>query len=265
MKENKILVTRERLDKDLDKQAVLRLDANAKSVSIDKPKKGFRKIDVYLENDLVVIEPKCRLLWKVDEVHAIDVDEEEIEVKKDNGGYSFPVQEERCTVSVHYRFRFLFLILFIAALLAAACMLFVFSNKQSGDVPSPFGNVAVGRKRESVEEEMSKDIPTITFAGYRTFTVSKEKPNIEVHNPENNFVSMVFSVEDKTTGDLIARSGKVYPGEYGYINVMDYYKDYTGEKELVINISTFDDSGKSMNSIKESMKLIIEKAADAFS
>lgn len=124
---------------------------------------------------------------------------------------------------------------------------------------TPQGNFTIGGKRQASEEaEVPAEVPTITFSGYGKYTVSADRPEVEFSNPAVNFVSMQFTLIDDATGGVVARTGLVPPDNYIYVNVMDYYKDKTGEFEMTIQIDTFTDDGQQMNGMTEKMTLIIE-------
>lgn len=101
------------------------------------------------------------------------------------------------------------------------------------------------------------EIPTITFAGYGKYRVSEKHPSVELKNPEGNFVDMVFTLTDKDSGELIARTGKVPAGKYVYVNVMDFYKN-AGVYTILINVTTFDaKTGTQMNGINQKMDVTV--------
>lgn len=126
-------------------------------------------------------------------------------------------------------------------------------------IEEPVGNFEVGDKKEQpIVEKEEKEIPTITFAGYGKYVVSQENPNVEMKNPAGNFVDMVFTLSDKESGELIARTGKVKAGDFVYVNVMDFYLE-AGTYEVCINISAYDSkSGAQMNGMNQEMEIIVK-------
>lgn len=104
----------------------------------------------------------------------------------------------------------------------------------------------------------AESVPSITFAGYGRYTVSSAHPSVELHNPANNFVDMVFTLKDEATGDLIARTDKVPAGKFVYVNVMNYYAE-AGVYNILIEVSTFDaESGDQMNGLNQKMEVTVE-------
>jgi hypothetical protein len=124
------------------------------------------------------------------------------------------------------------------------------------------GNFIVGGKQEQInkdtesQEDDSSDIGDITFTGYGKYEVSEKYPYIELSNPEANVVNFVFTLSDKETGDIIAKTGKIAPGEYLYVDVMDYYKT-AGDYSVHIVVETFDSDGNQYNGINQDMELTV--------
>lgn len=109
------------------------------------------------------------------------------------------------------------------------------------------------------EPKDETEVPTITFAGYGKYTVNAEYPSVELKNPENNFVDMVFTLTDQTTGEIIARTGKVPAGKFAYVDVMKFYQE-AGVYTVLINVATFDaETGKQMNGINQKMEVTVQK------
>lgn len=125
-------------------------------------------------------------------------------------------------------------------------------------IEKPVGNYTVGGKQEKpAEEKPVEDVKNITLSGYGKYEVSENDPTVELSNPEGNFVDMVFTLTDKETGELIAKTGKVSAGNYVYVNVIDFYKK-AGNYNVLIEISTFDgQSGEPMNGLNEEMELVV--------
>lgn len=125
-------------------------------------------------------------------------------------------------------------------------------------IEEPIGNFEVtDEQEEKVVEPVPVDDRTITFAGYGKYNVSADNPNVEMKNPEGNFVDMIFTLSDKESGELIARTGKVKSGEFVYVNVMDFYKE-VGTYDVCINISTVDaETGAQMNGMNQEMQVIV--------
>lgn len=126
-------------------------------------------------------------------------------------------------------------------------------------IEEPVGNFEVSDKQQEQEavEPTPMDDRTITFAGYGKYTVSADKPSVEMKNPAVNFVDMVFTLTDKASGEIIARTGKVAAGEYVYVNVMDFYKE-PGVYNVSIVISTFDsETGVQMNGMNQEMEITV--------
>lgn len=164
----------------------------------------------------------------------------------------------------------LILIIIIILLLLRSC------GKEEPYVPdtpvieAPVGDFEVDDKREEpVGDEVQTTIPNITFSGYGEYTVSEDRPNLELKNSEVNFVDMVFEVIDAESGEVIARTPKVEAGKYIYVDVYKYYADKgSGTYRVNVNISTYVaesraeefglTAGAQMNGMNEEMKLIVE-------
>lgn len=122
---------------------------------------------------------------------------------------------------------------------------------------TPQGNFEVGGKREEpIVEKEPEEVEYITFSGFGKFEVSKDAPNVELSNPAGNSVDMIFTLTDKATGDLIARTGKVHSGEYVYVNVMDYYSE-KGSYFVTVNIETMNEANEPMNGLNQEMEIIV--------
>ena len=126
-------------------------------------------------------------------------------------------------------------------------------------IEQPVGNFEVSDNQKEKEEveKVPSEIPTITFAGYGKYSVSADRPSVELKNPDVNFVDMVFTLTDKASGELIARTGKVAAGEFVYVNVMDFYKE-SGVYDVQVSISTFDsETGTPMNGMNQEMEIVV--------
>ena len=250
------------VDKD-SKTDDLRITVNKNSnLSVVQGKRAKQTV-VSVENNCVYIQPKSKLFWTTSEVIVKDRDGNSVKVASEKGVYRFAaVSGASYYVTVVHRFGFIFLLLF--GLLAASCILVpaVLSDPSDPAEPvdrTPQGTFVVGGKREEpIPEPTEKDVPTITFSGYGRFTVSKKKTDVEFSNPANNFVNMQFTLIDDLTGDVVARTGLVPPGNYVYVNVMEYYKDQKGEFSTSVQIDTFTNDGRQMNGMAEKMVLVIE-------
>lgn len=110
--------------------------------------------------------------------------------------------------------------------------------------PDAFGDAQVGGKQEMADisqddtSQQEKLEDRIRFAGYGTAYVSAERQSIELSNPSVNTVDFVFTVKDKATGEVLAVTDSVAPGQYAYVNVYEHFKGTTGGV-LSINTATF--------------------------
>lgn len=124
----------------------------------------------------------------------------------------------------------------------------------------PIGNVVISGEQQPDEEEPDVDPEQkyITFSGYEKCTVSADKPNLEFKNPEQNPCYMVFTLTDRETGEVIARTDKVAPGEFAYINVIDTYPE-AGVYTVDVDISTTDvETGSGMNGLSHKIEITVE-------
>ena len=132
-------------------------------------------------------------------------------------------------------------------------------NAKSNTV-NTYGNYEVtdGRKKYEKEDNISKDVGYIKFAGYGKYEVSEENPNIELSNPSSNDADFVFTVKDSKTQQLIGKTEKVSPGKFVYMNVMDFYKT-PGVYDVDINISTYDSGTETqLNGVNQKMEITIK-------
>ena len=168
--------------------------------------------------------------------------------------------DNKTNVFVEVKSRLLIIILVI---LFMCGMLFAAYKNLNPNVIDKFqgvGNFDIFDDQQTTEpsKENNQSEPTITFAGYGKYIVSAEKPSVELHNPKGNFVDMVFTLTDETTGELIARTNKVSAGKYVYVDVMDFYKT-PGVYTILINVSTFDaKTGTQMNGINQKMEVTVK-------
>lgn len=100
---------------------------------------------------------------------------------------------------------------------------------------------------------------TITFAVQLKYEVSAQSPEIELRNPEGNFVDFVFALTDVRSGELIARTDRVRAGKYVYVNVVDFYSA-PGIYDVALTINTYDaQSGTQMNGLDQTVKVVVKK------
>ena len=146
------------------------------------------------------------------------------------------------------------LIIVILLLLLVRCD----GNTGQPVIVTPFGNVQIGQQvTRPTTSTVPKNQGTITFAGYGKFNVDKDYPHIELRNPAQNYVNMYFAVYDEATGELIAQTEMVAPGQFAYVNVLEYYKN-PGTYNVNIKTSTFDSSTNApMNGMNQKMEVII--------
>lgn len=150
------------------------------------------------------------------------------------------------------------LIILIILLLLHSCG----ALRATGEEDStPFGDFSItGQQQQSSQPEPEEDEekPSITFAGYGKCTVSQATPNIELKNPEGNFVDMVFTVTDRASGTVIAKTDKVPSGKFAYVNVMNFYTQ-PGTYWLDITISTSDaETGSATNGMNQAVELTVQ-------
>lgn len=156
----------------------------------------------------------------------------------------------------------------IAAIIAIIILILLCLIKCNGNPrPTPdnvidteqTGDVTVGGKKDLPPAEQVKpasEVKYINFSGYGKVKISERSPEIELSNPEGNEAAFVFTVRDKDTGDLIAKTGAVNPSEYAYVNVYDYYKT-TGNFFIEINVDTFGSDGTQMNGVVQETEVEI--------
>ncbi len=147
---------------------------------------------------------------------------------------------------------FVLLIIIIIFLLLRSC-------ENTPDKPFPDqtqGEWNIGDKRPDQTQESSIIPENITFLGSDRYTVSKNNKDIEMINPKINQVNFVFTVTDAKTGEVIAKTDKVAPGQYVYINLYDHFKK-EGSYDIVIDISTFSFSGAQLNGVNAKAVVLV--------
>lgn len=128
--------------------------------------------------------------------------------------------------------------------------------------PDAFGDAQVGGKQQMADipqdeqpEEKLED--RIRFAGYGTAYVSAERQSIELTNPSVNTVDFVFTVSDKATGEVIAVTDSVAPGQYAYVNVYEHFKGTEGGV-LTVNTATFTSDNVPQSGFDSEIKIEIK-------
>lgn len=249
------------VDKD-SKIDELKITLNENSnLSIIQGKRAKETI-VSVEDSKVYVNSKSKTFWKSDEVKVKDAEGNAVKVEKDDNGFSFvAVVGATYVISVAHKLRALLLLLLAFFAIALITIPLLFSNKPIEPVQeqTPIGNYSVGGKQEKPKEEVIQEpIRTITFSGYGRYTVSKDSPCIELSNLAVNHVDMIYTLTDKNTGEMIARTEKIAPDNYVYVNVVDFYK-VAGTYNISINIATFDsETGEPKNGMNQSMEVIVE-------
>lgn len=163
-------------------------------------------------------------------------------------------------IEVKSRFFIIPLILIIAILVVL--IVFLAGNKDTivieNDTTGEYEIAESQKEKVEEDENVVKNEDTITFSGFGKYTVTEKNPNIEVKNSAKNIVDFMFTLKDKETGEIIAKTKKVRPGEYLYVNVVNYYKT-PGVYKVVIETSTFDiETGQQMNGMTQEMEVTVK-------
>ncbi len=145
------------------------------------------------------------------------------------------------------RIAFVCLIIIIIVLLLRSCG----NGEKYPDIILPDdtetqGDFNIGDKRPTLPQDSSIVPESITFSGSDKYTVSPSSKEIELTNPEVNQANFVFTVTDKASGEVIAKTGKVAPGQYVYINIFDHYQK-AGNYDITVEISVFSYGGSKLN------------------
>lgn len=137
------------------------------------------------------------------------------------------------------------------------------ADPNKGNVPTiedPYGTFEIydTQQPKQTEDEVGVDesVPTITFSGYGTYSVTDKNPSIELRNPSVNFVDMVFTLVDVKSGKTIARTGKVAPGKFLYVNMVDFYKEKGTYKVQVLTSTYHTETGEQMNGMNQEMEIV---------
>ena len=122
------------------------------------------------------------------------------------------------------------------------------------------GDVDISDTRPTVNPSTpTGEIQNITFVGRAKYVVSANNPKIEVRNSEKNQelgVEFVFTIIDAKTNTVIARTPKVKPGQYAYINMMDYYQT-PGSYDIIVSIRVTDSNGNELNGMDQEAVLYV--------
>jgi hypothetical protein len=174
-----------------------------------------------------------------------------------NRGYVGVDKKENVFVEVKSRLLIIILLILIGIGLLFGTMSML--NPDIVDDLPIIGDIVIGdQQHRPTKPNQNGEIPTITFAGYGKYTVSEEFPSVELKNPAGNFVDMVFTLTDKDSGEIIARTDKVPAGKFAYVNVMNFYKE-PGVYTVLITVSTFDaETGTPMNGINQKMEVTVK-------
>lgn len=148
-------------------------------------------------------------------------------------------------------------IIIIVILLLLRCC-----EKKEGPTDPPVGDFEITDEQKEQDESSDENvIPQITFVGRGEYTVSKVSPSIELRNSEKNKdlgANFVFSLIDAKTNDTIAVTDQVKPGQYVYVNMLDYYKN-NGSYDIKININVTDKNGNQMNGMNQDAVLHVTR------
>jgi len=154
-------------------------------------------------------------------------------------------------------------IVIIILLLIKACGNGSHSSLGTGNPPTiddPYGTFEIYDTQQPKQTEdkvgFDEEVPTITFSGYGTYSVTDKNPSVELRNPSVNFVDMVFTLIDVKSGKMIARTGKVAPGKFLYVNMVDFYKEKGSYKVQVLTSTYHTETGEQMNGMNQEMEIV---------
>ena len=151
-------------------------------------------------------------------------------------------------------------VIIVAIIVLLIALFLILMPKETPTANPVVGAFAVTGNRRSgaASRNRNSDDSYISFFGYGRSLVSEKNPYVELYNPSQNTVKMVFEVRDSETNELIARTNDVLPGKYAYVNVLDFYKN-AGVHSIDINTSTIDaDTDAPMNGMHQQMEIIIQ-------
>ena len=151
-------------------------------------------------------------------------------------------------------------VIIVAIIVLLIALFLILMPKDTPTANPAFGafEVTENRRGGPASQDTGSGNSYISFFGYGKSLVSEKNPSIELYNPSQNTVNMVFEVLDSETNELIARTNDVLPGEYAYVNVVDFYKS-AGIHSIDINTSTIDaDTDAPMNGMHQQMEIIIQ-------
>ena len=151
-------------------------------------------------------------------------------------------------------------VIIVAIIVLLIALFLILMPKETPSANPAFGvfEVTENRRGGSASQDTDSGNSCISFFGYGKSLVSEKNPSIELYNPSQNTVKMVFEVLDSETNELIARTNDVLPGEYAYVNVVDFYKS-AGVYSIDIITSTMDaGTDTPMNGMHQQMEIIIQ-------
>jgi len=152
------------------------------------------------------------------------------------------------------------LLLGLVVLALGAVLLLRTSSRSAAEVPQAQGDFQVGGKIERVEEESAPKPSggSITFSGYKKVTVSEKNPYVELTNPAENSVDFVFTLTDKATGQVLAVTERVPPGQYAYVDVWEHFRGTSGGV-LILNIATFTADNQPLSGVDSEVEIEIKE------
>jgi len=151
----------------------------------------------------------------------------------------------------------------IVVLVIIILLLLRFCGKAPVQPPSPVGDYEVSDTPRPAKPKpdispTDPEEPRISFEGQLKYLVSAESPEVEMKNPDVNQVDFVFEFTDVRSGELVARTGKVPPGKYVYVNVAAFYSK-PGSYIATLNIFTYDSkSGAQMNGLSQKVEIVVQ-------
>ena len=222
------------------------------------PKAIKRNISARIKEDRCVVSFKDSKI-KLNKLKAYDRKNKEVAVRVDTkaGELSFA-----CTEQGEYcvREKRPFLIIALPGILTLGvilALLFVHPGHAPVIQDDPSGAYSIGEQRVKTMDEIAES-DTITFAGRGAYIVSADAPDIELRNPEENFINMRFLVKDHESGTEIAYTDTIAPGQYVYVNIYDFYKDCKGQHKIDIGNEAYDAEGFGLNGANSTADITVK-------
>ncbi len=89
-----------------------------------------------------------------------------------------------------------------------------------------------------INKSQSENQDSITIPGYGDLVLTEKSPNVAFSNPAENTVYLIYTFTNADTGEQIAQTKAIKPGNQAVLNLRDLLN--TRETKVTVAISTYD-------------------------